>query len=427
MKYATKPRLSELEDRTHGIVQGLLGDYGRHDFQVRLWNGYVWGEATQPTFTLSLKHPRALQELYWSPSELSLGESYVRGDFEVEGNLEAAFELGDYLLHKRSSDDRRTDVLQRLLHRRTHGPQLVQRPAELSGALHSPERDREAVTFHYNLPSDFYALWLDSRMVYSCAYFQGPGDSLDTAQWRKLDYICRKLRLRPGDRLLDIGCGWGALALYAAAEYGAQTLGITLSETQAAWARQNIRTQGLEDRCRVEVRDYRELKDDPSFDKVVSVGMVEHVGEAKLAEYFRRAWEALKPGGVFLNHGIAYSATCHRPGPSFIDRYIFPDGELIPINTTLRAAEESGFEVRDVENLREHYALTLRHWLRRLERNADEARRITDDPTYRRYRIYLAGSAHAFRRGRLNLHQTLLAKPQHGESGLPLTRDDWYR
>ncbi|MGB8773222.1 MAG: cyclopropane-fatty-acyl-phospholipid synthase family protein, partial [Terriglobales bacterium] len=206
-----------------------------------------------------------------------------------------------------------------------------------------------------------------------------------------------------------------------------EALGITLSEPQAELAQKRLRESELNDRGRVEVCDYRDLKHDQHYDKIVSVGMVEHVGEELLPEYFRRACSLLRPGGVFLNHVIAYSANYQRRGPSFTDRYVFPDGELLPISTSLRAAELSGFEVRDVESLREHYALTLHHWVRRLEASAEEARRITNDATYRIWRLYMAGAAHGFRTARLNVYQTLLARPRQGDSGLPLTREDWYR
>jgi cyclopropane-fatty-acyl-phospholipid synthase len=206
-----------------------------------------------------------------------------------------------------------------------------------------------------------------------------------------------------------------------------EAVGITVSVPQAEVARQRLRESGLGDRCRVEVSDYRDLEHGQPYDKIVSVGMFEHVGEALLPEYFSRAYELLRPGGVFLNHGIAHSATYRRQGPSFSDRYTFPDSELVPINTTLRAAELSGFEVRDVESLREHYALTLHNWVQRLEAHAEEARRIADDTIYRIWRLYMAGAAHRFRAGRLNVYQTLLVKPRHGHSDLPLMRDDWYR
>jgi len=415
-------------DRRTELIEHLLADYPKRNFQVRLWDGFLWGADVCPRFTLVLNNPRALRALCLAPSELSLGESYVRGDFEIEGDIEAAFDLSRHLFREEHFTGKRRALLGELLRLAVHGEPAASVPfPELSGRLHSRERDRQAVTYHYDLPSEFYALWLDSRMVYSCAYFQTREEDLDTAQQHKLEYLCRKLRLRRGDRLLDIGCGWGSLVMHAAAAHGAQVFGITLSEPQAEWAQRQIRARGLGDRCRVEVRDYRDLDSRQSYDKIVSVGMVEHVGESKLPEYFHQASQLLRPGGVFLNHGISYSATYRRRGPSFTDRYVFPDGELVPVSTSLRAAEESGFEVRDLESLREHYALTLHHWLARLESRSEEARRITSDATYRIYRIYLAGSAHAFRRGRLNLYQTLLAKPVQGESGLPLTREDWYR
>jgi len=429
MKLATK-LLSNYPafDRKAEMLENLLADYPKRNFQVRFWGGFVWGTDPQPRFTLTLNNPCALEAMYISPTELSLGEAYVRGDFEIVGDIEAAFDLGEHLLRQEHAAGKRSTLLKPLLRLALHEkpPAPLSFP-ELSGQLHSRDRDRRAVTYHYDVPSDFYALWLDSRMVYSCAYFHTPDEPLEAAQQNKLDYLCRKLRLRRGDRLLDIGCGWGSLVIHAAATYGAQTLGITLSKPQAEWAQRQICALGLEDRCRVEVRDYRDLDSAQPFDKIVSVGMFEHVGESKLPEYFHHAWELLRPGGVFLNHGIAYSATYHRRGPSFIDRYVFPDGELVPINVSLRAAEESGFEIRDVESLREHYALTLHHWLSRLESRSEEARRVAGETTYRIYRIYLAGSAYAFRRARLNVYQALLAKPLHGESGLPLTREDWYR
>ena len=336
--------------------------------------------------------------------------------------------MADYLLSQQRSLREGFDLNERLQKLPTNDrPRAGPHPIKLWGSVHSRDRDQQAVTYHYDLPTEFYALWLDQRMVYSCAYFASRDEDLDSAQQRKLDYICKKLRLRRGDRLLDIGCGWGGLIAHAAGHYGVQAVGITLSVPQAEVARERLRESGLNDRCRVEVSDYRDIDHDQQYDKIVSVGMFEHVGEAFLPEYFGRAWDLLRPGGVFLNHGISYSATHRRRGPSFTDRYVFPDSEMVPISTSLRTAELSGFEVRDVESLREHYGLTLHHWVRRLEAHAEEARRITDDTTYRIWRLYMAGAAHGFRSGRLNVYQTLLAKPLLGESGLPLTRDEWYR
>jgi cyclopropane-fatty-acyl-phospholipid synthase len=405
----------------------LLKDYPRRDFQVRLSDGTVWGAEKQPRFTLVLKHPGALRAMFSSPSELSLGEAYICDDFDIEGDIEAAFELAAYLLGQERGLWESFDLKKRL-QRLPKGncPRASLQPIEFAGQVHSKDRDRQAVRYHYDLPAEFYALWLDRYMVYSCAYFEAPDQDLESAQERKLDYICRKLRLRPGERLLDIGCGWGGLIRHAAAHYGVEAVGITLSVPQAELAREHLRAAGLKQRCRVEVCDYRDIDHGQQYDKIVSVGMFEHVGEALLPEYFRRAWDLLRPSGVFLNHGIAYSATYHRLGPSFLDRYVFPDNDLVPISTSLRAAEQSGFEVRDVESLREHYAWTLHHWVRRLEACREKASRITSDTTYRIWRLYMAGSAHGFRYGRLNVYQALLAKPLRGHSGLPLTRADWY-
>lgn len=410
------------------FLDALLADYPKRDFQVRLWDGTTWGSEKQPRFILVLKHPGALREMFLSPIELTLGEAYIYDDFDIEGDIEAAFDMADFLLGQDRDLWQRFDLSERL-HKLPKGehPQSGLHLARPDGELHSRDRDRQAVCYHYDLPSEFYALWLDRRMVYSCAYFATPDEDLDSAQLRKLDYVCRKLRLRQGDRLLDIGCGWGGLLMHAVAHYGVQAVGITLSAPQACVARERLRELGLNDRCRVEVSDYRDLDHAQLYDKIVSIGMFEHVGEALLPEYFRRAWDLLRPGGVFLNHGISYSATYRRRGPSFTDRYAFPDSELVPIHTSLRAAELSGFEVRDVESLREHYALTLHHWVRRLQDRAEEARRTANDVNYRIWRLYMAGAGHGFRSGRLNLYQTLLAKPLHGHSDLPLTRDDWYQ
>ena len=429
MAHFAKPLLRDGDTlRCTEFLDALLKHYARRDFAVRLWDGSVWGAEMQPRFTLVLKRPRALRAMFSSPSELTLGEAYIHDDFDIEGDVEATFDLADYLLGQERSLwesfdlDQRLQKLPRSDHTRT-GMHAV----KFGGGVHSKDRDRQAISHHYDLPAEFYALWLDRRLTYSCAYFATPDEDLDSAQVRKLDYICRKLRLRRGEHLLDIGCGWGGLIMHAADHYGTECVGITLSVPQGMVARERLHEAGLNGRCRVEVSDYRDTDHYRLYDRIVSVGMFEHVGEAHLSEYFQRAWNLLRPGGVFLNHGIAHSATYRRRGPSFVDRYVFPDGELVPICTSLRAAEQSGFEVRDVESLREHYALTLRHWVRRLEAHQEEACRIASDSTYRIWRLYMAGSAHGFRSGRLNVYQTLLAKPSFGQSGLPLTRDDWYR
>ena len=409
----------------------LLNDYHPRDFTISLWDGSEWpAENGVPRFTLKVRSPGALRRILTTGSnDLSISESYISGELDVTGDFEAAMPLATYLMSRRW----RADTMLRLgaiLLQLPKGNRLLQRrrkPAELSGKQHSIQRDCQAVTYHYNASNQFYALWLDGRMVYSCAYFETDSDSLDAAQTRKLDYLCRKLRLRPGERLLDIGCGWGALLIHAAREYGVQALGITLSENQARLANDRIVKAGLQNQCRVEVADYREFSES-AFDKIVSVGMVEHVGESRIPVYFRQAWELLRPGGVFLNHGIANRPIDPTPrGPTFISRYVFPDGELMPISVILRYAEDVGFEVRDVESLREHYTLTLRQWARRLELHRTDALKIVEEPIYRIWRLFLHGSAHAFAAGLLNVYQSLLVKPDAGRSGLPLTRADWYQ
>jgi cyclopropane-fatty-acyl-phospholipid synthase len=431
---------------SQSILTDLFGPPETRPFAVRYWDGAVEGVAAgaEPRFTLILRRPDALRRMFLPPSELALGEAYLRDDYDIEGDMEAAAGLSDAIGTRLRSP--------RLLARLTR--QLLALPADgasqgaargvrslhLPGLRHTPERDAQAVRYHYDVGNDFYALWLDANMIYSCAYFPTGTENLDTAQVAKLEHICRKLRLKPGERLLDIGCGWGGLIRYAAERYGVQALGVTLSEPQAEWARARIAAAGLADRCRVEVRDYRALAPEASFDKVVSVGMFEHVGRAQLPTYFATAFHVLRPGGLFLNHGIAGAPNgpadgvgqwafnrLWKPG-QFIWKYVFPDGELIPPREAIAYGELAGFETRDVENLREHYMLTLRQWVRRLEARHEETSALVGESTYRIWRLYMAASAHSFAVGKNSLIQTLFSKPgPDGASELPLTRADVYR
>ncbi len=411
----------------------LLEPLGRREFTVRLWSGETLpatsGAAAR--FTLVLTHPGSLLRMFWPPGELTAAEAFVRGDWDVEGDLIAALGLRDRLrLAPR-------DLLALLplapsLLRTGIFAKSPERAAELRGGKHTRSRDAQAVRHHYEAGNDFYALWLDRRMVYSCAYFPDPGTTLDRAQEAKLELVCRKLRLEPGDRLLDIGCGWGGLATWAAERHGASVVGITLSDAQAELARERIEALGLEARCRVEVTDYRELAGE-TFDKVVSVGMVEHVGVARLPLYFEQATRLLRPGGLFLNHGISPAvprddslrSKIFREG-GFVQKYVFPDGELPFLHETAAAAVEAGLELRDVESLREHYALTLRHWLAGLEARRAEAEQLVGSTTYRIWRLYLAGAACDFERAQNTIFQSLYVKSEKGRSGLPLTREGWY-
>jgi cyclopropane-fatty-acyl-phospholipid synthase len=415
--------------RTLRLLDEIFAGYERGDFAVRLWDGTEWEPdgTNDARFTLVLRHPGALRAMLLPPDELSLAEAYVNDDFDIHGDIEAVFPLADHVLAETLSAADRVRLGRGLLALPRGAGAREDAGTRLGGRKHSRARDRQAVTYHYDRSNEFFELFLDSRMVYSCAYFAEPDLDLETAQERKLDYICRKLRLQRGERLLDVGCGWGGLAIHAAARYGADVVAITLSERQAELARERVAAAGLDTTCRIEVRDYREVDEAEAYDKLVSVGMFEHVGERLLPEYFARAWRALRPGGVFLNHGIARAFDARpRRGRSFTQRYVFPDGELVPIATTRAAAEAAGFELRDVESLREHYVLTLRHWVRRLEARRDEARRTAGEKTYRVWRLYMAASAYGFEKGRLSVHQALLAKPADGASGLPLARSDWY-
>lgn len=425
----TVPRDARAASTTERILDRL---FSRHrPFTVRLWNGTTLPAAGDSRFTIVLTHPGALRRMLLPPTDLGVGEAFVRGDFEIEGDLEAAVGvMADAALSRSPREWIAVALLALALPRMAAGGTVLPR-AQLSGRRHSLARDRIAVRHHYDVGNDFYALWLDRRLVYSCAYFPMGTEDLDTAQEAKLEHICRKLRLRPGERLLDIGCGWGGLVRYAAARYGVHTLGVTLSEPQARYAQEQIRADGLDGRAEVRVVDYREVRDEP-FDKLVSVGMFEHVGRERLPEYFRQAWALLRPGGLFLNHGIAARPTAvirhtRALGPSFMQAHIFPDGELEPIADTLVAAEAVGFEVRDVENLREHYARTLRLWLRNLEAQSRRAVEVAGEGRFRTWRLFLAASAQGFAAGRTEVFQALLARPDaSGTVALPWSRAHLY-
>jgi len=412
------------------LLDDLLGRDGR--VGARLWDGTRWPDERPRAATLVLRHPGALRAMFRAGTELALSEAYLYDDFDIEGDVESVFGLAATLAKRTAGWTRKLAAFSELgrLPKVEGRPRAAGRgPARLSGRRHSIERDREAIRYHYDVSNEFYRLFLDSRMVYSCGYFTEPDTDLDSAQLAKLDLICRKLRLRPGQRLLDIGCGWGGLVMHAAVRYGVDATGITLSRPQAELATERIAAAKLARTCRVQFLDYREVPEDRPFDALVSVGMFEHVGGAMLGDYFAKAARLLAQSGVFLNHGIASRVTDpYDTGPSFSDSYVFPDGETLPIHVTLEAAEKSGFEVRDVESLREHYAMTLRRWVQRLEAGHEEALRHVDEATFRVWRLYLSGSAHGFTTGRLNVYQALLALPDaNGASGLPLTREDWYR
>ncbi|MGH9512222.1 MAG: class I SAM-dependent methyltransferase [Terriglobales bacterium] len=416
--------------KTLKFLQSLLGDFHPRDFAIELWDRTRW--ATEKNqfrrFTWKINHPDALRAaISASNRQVSLAEAYVYGDFDIEGDIEGIFPVADYLIHKQWTAAEKLRLGLMAIGFPSRNTDLNHPNSRLSGRLHSIPRDRQAIRYHYDVSNDFYSLWLDRNMAYSCAYFKTEDDDIDTAQTQKFDYICRKLRLKSGERLLDIGCGWGGLILHAVREYSVHAAGITISQQQLEFAEARIRKLGLSGQCEVRLLDYRDLNEPGSYDKLVSVGMVEHVGESNLPEYFRRAFRLLRPGGVLLNVGIGRAG--NRPShnePTYTDVYIFPDSELVSVGTMLTCAEQAGFEVRDLENFREHYCLTTKQWLRRLEARAEEAKAIVGDLKYRMWRLYLAGSAYYFQKGLLNLYQTLCVKNENGRNRLPLTRQDWY-
>ena len=394
-------------------------------FAVRRWDGSELpppgGEP--PVATLVVRSPAALARVVREPNEVGFGRAWVAGELEVEGELEEALAAGKAM---RGLSVGARDKLAVLIAARRLGalslraPALPASEARLSGRRHSLGRDRAAVRHHYDVSSAFFRIVLGPTMVYSCAYFASPDEGLDAAQERKLDVVCRKLRLQPRERFLDVGCGWGSLVLHAADRYQARAVGITLSEPQAELARERVAAAGLGDRCEIRVADYRELADG-HYDKIASVGMVEHVGTGKLDEYARTLRALLRPGGLLLNHGITRSSPRSWDDKSFVARFVFPDGELESLDTIVRALEQAGLEVRDVESLREHYALTLRRWLANLADARELAITEAGEERERIWRLFMTGAAWSFERGDISVHQVLAAAPG-GTHGLPLAR-----
>ncbi|GAA5785609.1 cyclopropane-fatty-acyl-phospholipid synthase family protein [Chitiniphilus shinanonensis] len=376
--------------------------------RIQLWNGHAVDLAPEPPVVIRVNSLKGLRHVAHASLD-SLGQAYVEGHIDLEGKL---LDL--------------IDVAAQLARHSGH----AERADNDAPHAHSRELDRDAIQYHYDVSNAFYAQWLDPEMVYSCAYFHTRDDTLEAAQLQKIDHILTKIRLQPGQTLLDIGCGWGALAIRAAKHYGARVLGVTLSENQYEFAQDRIRREGLADRCEVRLLDYRDVTG--QFDRITSVGMFEHVGLANLETYFRCVNERLADGGVVMNHGITSTDPHSRASPwgggDFIDRYVFPHGELPHIGLVLQTMSAAGLEATDVENLRHHYALTLHHWAERFEASRDTIRTLAGEERYRIWRVYLAGCAHAFTHEWVALHQVVGIKGQGARPGypLPLTRDYIY-
>jgi cyclopropane-fatty-acyl-phospholipid synthase len=383
--------------------------------KVELWDGSVVPLADTTPVTIRLNRSSAARH-FMKPSLSSLGEAFVEGELDVAGDMRRVVDVAESL-------SRLGDEQQR----------LGKLPSHWLGR-HTRRTDRKAIEYHYDVSNEFYALWLDPSMVYSCAYFDTGEEPLQVAQTRKLDHVCRKLRLQPGQTLLDIGCGWGAMAMHAARHYGVKVIGITLSQNQFSLATERVRQAGLAGLIEIRLQDYREVPGEGVYDRISSIGMFEHVGLKNLRAYFAMVHRLLKPGGIALNHGITSSDIDSRSvglgAGDFIDRYVFPDGELPHVALAIRELSASGLELTDAESLRRHYGRTLWRWSAAFERNLDKLTELAGERRTRIWRVYLAGSAHAFDHGWVNIYQLQAVKPEVRPDGawspLPLTRDYLY-
>ncbi|MFJ8611192.1 class I SAM-dependent methyltransferase [Streptomyces sp. NPDC093675] len=429
--------MADAAPRLKSLVEQLLG--APLPVRIRAWDGSESGPPGAPA--LVVRNRRALRRLLWKPGELGLVRAWVSGDLGIDGDLYTALDLLAGLIWERGEDARslsqaardpqvRAAVrgLARMAGPFPPPPPPPEEVRRVRGHLHTRRSDRRAISHHYDVGNDFYEIVLGPSMVYSCAYWAGPGSTLEDAQRDKLELVCRKLDLKPGQRLLDVGCGWGSMAVHAAREYGVSVVGITLSQEQAVFARKRVAEEGLTDRVEIRVQDYRDVTDGP-YDAISSIGMAEHVGAERYLGYARGLYALLKPGGRLLNHQIARRPQKDESAYSvdvFIDAYVFPDGELAPIGSTVTQLERAGFEVRDVESLREHYALTLRRWVANLEAEWVRAQRLTSPGRARVWRLYMAASALSFEHNRIGVNQVLAVRsPESGTSGMPLRARTW--
>ncbi|AVH61385.1 MULTISPECIES: SAM-dependent methyltransferase [Streptomyces] len=441
--------MQDAAPRLKSLVEQLLG--APLPLRIRAWDGTEAGPPDAPA--LVVRNRKAIRRLLWKPGELGLARAWVAGDLGVEGDLYTALGLMSGLVWERGEDARGLgealrDPQVRAAVRglvKMAGPPLPPAPpreeVRRRHHLHTKRSDKRAISHHYDVGNDFYETVLGPSMVYSCAYWAfhdahhdapqnaSPEGTLEDAQRDKLELIASKLGLKPGQRLLDVGCGWGSMAIHAAREHGANVVGVTLSQEQAAYARKRVADEGLTDKVEIRVQDYRDVADGP-YDAISSIGMAEHVGAERYLEYARTLYALLKPGGRLLNHQIARRPQRDESTYSvdeFIDAYVFPDGELAPIGTTVTQLERAGFEVRDVESLREHYALTLRRWVANLEARWARAVQLSSPGRARVWRLYMAASALAFERNRIGVNQVLAVRTPEpsGASGMPLRARTW--
>jgi cyclopropane-fatty-acyl-phospholipid synthase len=377
---------------------------------------------------LVIKSPDALRRIITAPGELGFARAYVAGDLDLEGDVYAALELRDRLPNVKLHPSQLVEVAKFLGAKKLRPVAPPPEEARLRGRRHTRSRDRAAISHHYDVSNDFYRLILGPSMTYSCAVFTSDDTTLEEAQANKYELVSRKLDLQPGMRLLDVGCGWGGMVLHAAEKHGVRAVGVTVSGQQVDLASKRVAEAGPAESVEIRNQDYRDVRDGP-FDAISSIGMFEHVGEARLAEYFSRLYDLLPPGGRLLNHGISRPpfggriSRARLSGRGFIDRYVFPDGELHEVGSVVSVIQKAGFEVRHVESLREHYARTLRHWVANLENGWDEAVTLVGPSRARIWRLYMAGSAVNFEANNTQIHQVLAVKPENGRSGVPLRPD----
>jgi len=423
-----QPRVSPTRDRNFGLAAAIGRLLGADPpVAVECYDGSRIGPEDSESM-LVVRSPLALRYVLTAPGELGFARAYVSGELDVEGDIFDVLALRDNLPDVKLGASEWLDLAR--LAGSTGLRPLPPPPEEarLHGRRHSKERDAAAIAHHYDVSNDFYRLVLGPSMTYSCAVWSSPDGTLEDAQAAKHELVCRKLGLEPGMRLLDVGCGWGSMVIHAAKHHGVCAVGVTLSHRQADWARRAVQQAGLADRVEIRVQDYRDVRDG-TFDAISSIGMFEHVGAAKLDEYFATLHRLIRPGGRVLNHGIARpGSTRARPRfarRGFIDRYVFPDGELHEVGSVVSRIQRAGLEARNVEGLREHYALTLRAWVRNLESAWPQAVAEVGAGRARVWRLYMAASALNFEAARTQIHQVLAVRENNGTSGLPL-RPDWY-
>ena len=405
-----------------------LGNHGwnAREFGIQFWDGsQIEPEArAHDAPVLQLKSPDALNRMVQAPGELGLSRAWVSGDLDVQGDLEQALLRFEAWRQGRLHISDTPELVKVL--KQTGALKLERLPKPeseiiLNGRLHSMNRDQSAIQHHYDVSNRFYRMMLGPSMVYSCAYFSDENESLEAAQTRKLDLICRKLELGPGEKFLDIGCGWGSLLIHAAKRYRVRATGVTLSQQQADYAREWIAQEGLEGMCSVRVQDYRDIQDGP-YDKIASVGMFEHVGKRNLWLYLSRTKELLAEGGLFLNHGIVRTNSVRVRRQTFSKRFVFPDGELSTQGRVIQEFEDVGFELLDDESLRPHYATTLKRWAENMQANHGQ---IVDEIGVERervWRLHNVGAALAFQSEKLSIHQALLRGLQDGQGRPPSLR-----